>query len=141
MPTSASSTATIRAWAQAEGLNVAERGRLRPEILTAYAKANRLAATTKAAPAKRAAPTRSAAATAPARRSAAKTAPKAAAKSVPAPTEGAAVTSSTLEVARAADDRPLADLQNAVAALTARITKLEAAAAAPAKPRKFSRRG
>jgi len=141
MPTSAPSTATIRAWAQGEGLNVAERGRLRPEILTAYAKANRLAATTKAAPAKRAAPTKSATAKAPARGSAAKTAPKAEAKSVPAPTEGAAVTSSTLEVARAADDRPLADLQNAVAALTARITKLEVAAAAPAKPRKFSRRG
>ena len=39
MPT-APSTATIRAWAQHEGLEVAERGRLKPEILEAYAKAH-----------------------------------------------------------------------------------------------------
>lgn len=141
MPTSAASTATIRAWAQAEGLDVAERGRLKPEILSAYAKANGVAVKPKAVPAKRAAPTKSAASKAPARKSAAKTAPKPAAKSVPGPKEVAAVNSSALEVVRVADDSPLADLQDAVAALTARVTRLEAAAAAPAKPKKFGRRG
>lgn len=138
MPTSAPSTATIRSWAQAEGLDVADRGRLRPEILTAYAQAHGVAPTTKAAPAKGAAPSAS---KAPGRGSAAKSAPRPAAKSVPAPTEKAAVDSSTQEDVRAADDTPLADLQNAVAALTARVAKLEAATAVPAKQRKFGRRG
>lgn len=143
MPTSAASTATIRSWAQAAGLDVAERGRLKPEILSAYAKANGGAVEPKGVPAKRAATTRSAASKVPARKSAAKTAHMPAAKSVPAPKEVAAVNSSHQEVVRAADDTLLADLQDAVAALTARVTRLEAAAAAPApaKPKKFGRRG
>ena len=141
MPTSAASSATIRSWAQAEGLRVAERGRLRPEIVRAYAKANGVAVTPKAVPAKRAAPTKSAASKAPARKSAEKTAHKPAAKSVPGPKEVTAVDSSALEIVRVADDTPLSDLQDAVAALTARVTRLEAAAAAPATPKKFGRKG
>lgn len=141
MPTSAASTATIRSWAQAEGLDVAERGRLRPEILSAYAKANGVAAKPKAVLAKKAVPTKSAASRAPARKSAAKTAPEPAAKSVPGPKEMAAVNSSTHEVVRVTDDTPLSELRDAVASLTARITRLEASAAAPAKPKKLGRRG
>lgn len=132
MPTPATSTATIRAWAQAEGLDVAERGRLKPEILSAYAEANGVAVEPKAVPAKRSAvPTKSAASKAPARKSVAKAPPKPPAKSVPGPKEMAAVDSSALEVVRVADDSPLADLQDAVAALTARVTRLEADTAAP----------
>ena len=143
MPTSATSTATIRAWAQAEGFDVAERGRLRPEILSAYAKAHGVAVEPRAVPAaKRAtAPTKSAASKAPARKSFAKAAPKPTVKSVPGPKEVAAVDSSAPEVVRVADDTPLADLQDAVAALTARVTRLETAAAALPKPKKFGRKG
>jgi len=142
MPTSAPSTATIRSWAQAQGLDVAERGRLKPEILSAYAKANGAAIKPKADPAKRAAPTKSAALKSPARKSAAKIAPEPASNSRQAPKEVAAVNSSAQEVVRAVDDTLLADLQDAVAALDARVTKLEAAAPAPApaKPKKFGRR-
>ena len=93
MPTPAPSTATIRSWAQGEGLDVAERGRLKPEILSAYAKASGPAAKPKAVPAKRAATTKSTTTKAPARRSAAKTAPKPVAMSVPGPTKVAEVSS------------------------------------------------
>lgn len=140
MPTPAVSTATIRSWALAEGLDVAERGRLKPEILSAYAKGNGVVGKPKAIPAKGAAATRSAASKAPAPTSAARTAPTPVAKSAPGPNEVAAVNSTAREVSFA-DDTPLADLQDAVAALTARVASLEAAAAAPTKSKKFGRKG
>lgn len=141
MPTTGASTATIRAWAQAEGLDVAERGRLKPEILSAYAKATSRAVKPTTDPAKRAAVPRNSTGSskAPAWKPAAKTATKPAAKSVPGPKEMTAVNSPSLEVVRVAYDKPLADLQDAVALLTARVTKLEAAAAALPKPKKFGR--
>lgn len=142
MSTSGASTATIRAWAQTEGLVVAERGRLKPEILSAYATAHGAAVKSKPGPAKQTAtPTKPAASKAPARNSAAKTEPRPAAKSVRGPKAVAAVKSSGQEVVRVAADPRLADLQNAVAALTARVTRLEAAAAGPGRPKKFGRKG
>lgn len=140
MPASAASTATIRAWAQAEGLDVGERGRLRAEILGAYATANGVAVTPRGVRAKKVAPTKSTASKVSVRKSAAKSAPRPAAKSVLGPKELAAVNSSALQVVRVADDTLLADLQDAVAALTARVARLEAAAAPSAKPKKFGRR-
>jgi len=115
---------------------------LKPEILSAYAKANGVAVKRRAVPAKRAsASTNSGASKALARKSVAKTAPKPAAKSMPSPAPVAAVDSSAREVVPIADDTALADLQDAFASLTARVTSLEAAAAALPKRKKFGRRG
>lgn len=82
------STATVRAWAQSQGLHVAERGRLKPDVLKAYAAANGSTGK-KPAPVKKAASTKTAAkptvAKAPERKTAAKTTPKPAAKPMPKP--------------------------------------------------------
>ena len=140
MPTSIASTATIRDWARAEGLDVAERGRLKPEILSAYAKATGVAVKPTTGPAKTiAVPTNGTGSKVPSRKPAPKTESNPTAMSVPGPKEVTAVNSPSLEVVRVADDKPLADLQDAVALLTARVTKLETAAAALPMPKEFGR--
>jgi hypothetical protein len=138
MPTSSASTATIRAWAQSEGLDVAERGRLKPEVLEAYAAANGSAANRKPAAAKKTAKAKAATTPttpkAPVRKAPAKTAAKPAGKPFPRPKAAPAEISSPAVVPVAVDTR-IADLQSAVAALTARVAKLEAAGAPSAKNR------
>lgn len=140
MPSSTASTATIRAWAQAEGLEVGDRGRLRAEILGAYANAHGGAVRPTGARAKKVAPAKSAPSTTAARKSAATSAPRPAAKAVVL-SELGPVHSSVQQVARVVDNKALADLQDAVAALTVRVARLEAAAAPFAKPKKFGRSG
>lgn len=136
MPTTAS-TATIRAWAQAEGLDVAERGRLRPDILDAFAAANESAAKKKTARAKASAattPARSVVPKAPAR-TPARSGPKPAANTAPV----ALAEASAAEGVRVAVDVRIVDLQDALAALTARVSKLETAASAPSTKKRFGR--
>ena len=131
MPVTAS-TATIRAWARAEGLDVAERGRLNPQIVAAFTAANGSAGqstrnrkpsnATPAKPASRVATTK-----APVRKAQSKS-PAKAAPFAAARTDGDAI-------AAVREDTRIADLQAAVTALTARVAKLEAASAT-SEPRK-----
>jgi hypothetical protein len=143
MPTNAPSTATVRAWALAEGLSVAERGRLKPEVLEAYVAAKGTAGKTPAKAAKVKSPARGAtkgpARTASTNPTAARTARPAAQSTVTA--EGVpAASSSAAEVARRVGEPRLSELQDAVAALTARVATLEARGAAPASRKKFGRK-
>ena len=122
MPTTAS-TATIRAWAHAEGLDVAERGRLKPEIVAAYAAANGSAG--KSASRQKAARVTQAKATG--KTTARKAAPKRVVSAAP-------VVVAPETAATDAEDPRIADLLSAVNALTERVARLEAAAV-PVKPR------
>ena len=139
--TTSPSASTIRAWAREAGLEVAERGRLRPEVVTAYEVAHRgtrarkpaTATSTAAKPvvAKQAADVEGAPKKAPVRRTP---------RPTPAPAQPAAATP-----APAVDDIRIADLQAAVEALTERVAQLEKTAAAAgvslAPRRRLGRRG
>jgi len=130
MPTPAVPTSTIRAWALSQGLDVAERGRLKPEVLDAYNAAHRRtkakATAAKPVPAAKPKPTAEAPKQAAARPVVA---------TAPAPDE-------IPDAAEATQDLRLTDLEATVAALTARVAKLEAnAAAAPQTKKRFGRKG
>jgi hypothetical protein len=129
MPTPAVPTAAIREWAREQGLDVAERGRLKPEVLDAYRAAHRRTKA-KATPVKRV--------------PAAEPESAAAARKPDAPRSAAATTTATPvhvhDGAEAAQDHRLTTLEAAMEALTARVAKLEAATAAPAAKKRFSRK-
>jgi hypothetical protein len=148
-------TAEIRAWAQAAGLDVAERGRLRPEVVAAFHAAQSPATTPAAKPVKAAKPAKLAKAVQPAKPTKAARPLKAASTPVPAahapvvtapevtaPEVTAPVTADAPAVAVV--DPLLGRLESALSALTARVDKLEAAAAASvsaAPRRRFGRKG
>jgi hypothetical protein len=120
-------TAAVRAWARENGYQVADRGRLRPEVLDAYDAAQRTGGT---ATKKKAAP-----AAKPARKAASvKAAPasKAPAKKVnaatpePEPAAPAAANAPEPKPQPVADDRRLVALGEELAALTERVAQLEA---------------
>ncbi|MCW2544409.1 MAG: Lsr2 [Frankiales bacterium] len=133
MKTTPPKSSDVRQWARQKGLEVGERGRLSPEVLAAYSAAHGGA---KVAPAAK----KPAAKKAAAKRPAAK---KAAAKKSPATrsvTTAAAAAPSTAP-AVAVDSALVASLNDKLAALAARVERLESArAAAPAKRGLFGRK-
>ena len=142
------STATIRAWAQAEGLKVGDRGRLRPDVLEAYGAANGSSVKATKPPAKAGSKHKPSAKTAtpktrlpkaaakPAPEPAAK--PEAKAKAMPIAKVAPAVETPTPEVVTVAENTQIAELRAALETLTARVTKLEAT---PVATKKSGRRG
>ena len=101
----------MRAWARENGYDVADRGRLRPEVLEAFAAAHRSTTSKKTGP-------KPATRKAPARKAAAKPAPEP--EAVPAPS------SPEPKPKPVTDDRRLVALGEELAALTERVAQLEA---------------
>jgi hypothetical protein len=119
----------VRQWARQNGLEVGERGRLSPDVLEAYAKAHGGAVPVKAA-AKR-----------PAKNAAKKTARTTTARKAAASTATSTATSAAPPVV-AVDSAKVEALAAKLAAVEARLERLEAArAAAPAKRGLFGRKG
>ena len=119
----------MRAWARENGYDVADRGRLRPEVLEAYAAAHRKGSgTAKKAAAKPAAAKKAAAKPAAAKKPAAKKAPapKPAVAKAPEPEAEEAPASPEPKPKPVTDDRRLVALGEELAALTDRVAKLEA---------------
>lgn len=136
----------MRAWARDNGYDVADRGRLRPEVLEAYEAAQSKGGATatkkapaakparpakKASPVKKASPARKAK-PAPARKAAAKPVVTATAKKVaappaaaPEPTAPAATPDPEPKPKPVLDDRRLVALGEEIAALTERVAQLE----------------
>lgn len=130
----------MRAWARDNGYDVADRGRLRPEVLEAYEAAQskggatatkKAPAAKKATPAKKVSPAKKAT-PAPARKAAAKpvvttTAKKVAAPlaAAPEPTAPAATPDPEPKPKPVLDDRRLVALGEEIAALTERVAQLE----------------
>lgn len=109
----------MRAWARDNGYDVADRGRLRPEVLEAYEAAQRKGS----APAKKKAPAAKPAKKAPARKAAAKPAPPA---PMPEPQPEPEVAATPEPKPKpVADDRRLVALGEEIAALTERVAQLE----------------
>lgn len=106
MPETAPTTSELRAWAQEQGLAVASRGRLKPEILAAWRGAHRQPS-------------------GPKRRSGSP-APTKLASAAPAPAKAA------LDNAGSDLTAQLADFQVQLAALVSRVEKLETAGVLPA---------
>lgn len=130
----------MRAWARDNGYDVADRGRLRPEVLEAYEAAQptggatatkKAPAAKKATPAKKVSPAKKAT-PAPARKAAAKPVVTATAKKVaappaaaPEPTAPAATPDPEPKPKPVLDDRRLVALGEEIAALTERVAQLE----------------
>ena len=136
------STAAIRAWAQAEGLKVGDRGRLRPDVLEAYDAVSGSSAKATKTPAKTGSkhkPSANTSAPKPRlRRAAAKPAPEPAAKAMPIAKVAPAAERPRKKVALVAEHTHIAELRAALEALTARVTKLEAT---PIATNKSGRKG
>lgn len=112
----------MRAWARKNGYDVADRGRLRPEVLDAYADAHR----TSGSPAKKAPAAKPAARKAPAAKPT--VAKKVAVAPAPAPAPQVTQEPESPEPTPkpVADDRRLVALGEEIAALTERVAQLEA---------------
>lgn len=136
------STAAIRAWAQAEGLKVGDRGRLRPDVLEAYDAASGSSAKAMRTPAKTGSKSKLSAKTAAPkprlRKAAAKPRPKPAAKAISTANVTPAAETPASQVVTVAENIQIAELRAALEALTARVTRLEAA---PIATKKSGRKG
>ena len=136
------STAVIRAWAQAEGLKVGDRGRLRPDVLEAYDAASGSSVKAMKTPAKTGSKPKASANTAAPkprlRKAAAKPGPKPAAKAMSTANVAPAAETPTPKVGRVAENTQIAELRAALEALTARVTRLEAT---PIATKKSGRKG
>lgn len=136
------STATIRAWAQAEGLKVGDRGRLSPHVLEAFEAVNGSSVTVMKTSAKTGSKAKASAhAAAPKprlRRAAPKPAPRPAAEDMSTANVAPAPETLTSQVVRAAEHPQIAELRAAFEALTARVARLEAT---PLATKKSGRKG
>jgi hypothetical protein len=140
MKTTPPKSSDVRQWARQKGLEVGERGRLSPEVLAAYSAAHGGAKVAPAAkkPAAKKAAKKTAAKKPAARKTAAKKAPATKATA----TKTAVASPAAAAPAVAADSALISSLNDKLAALAARVERLESArAAAPAKRGLFGRKG
>lgn len=137
----AATTSDIRAWAQANGFDVGDRGRLPVEVTEAFHKSNAKAGAAKAAPAKKATPASTAT---PAKKATPVRKPAAVAPAkAPATVEAKAPVAAAPAIVVEADAPPAPALEERVAALEKQLAllkgKVDSLTAAPAK-RGFGRR-
>lgn len=143
-------TAELRSWARAHGMDVGDRGRLSPEVRAAWDAAHGAGGPA----ATEAAPSRVAAATTTSRRTAAATvrpAPRRTATKRAQPKAGAGTAAPTAETPAQEpapspevvlqEDPRVDDLERKLGELARRVAQLERAAAAPPPRRGFRRRG